>query len=153
MYTIVYNTGHFHDDCDKWNDKERSYKTWENFQAQLQAAQCKYKRKQKVSTRSAEYHGANNPRETGEDTHNDLIKLATAAASDRYTMMTHSRTISDLTATISNLTKQLHQTAVRINTLKIPKEPETLTNRPSGYMGNTFMTPADTIGHMDTAWA
>ena len=37
MYTIVYNNGLFYNDCDKCDNKERSDKTWANFQAHLQA--------------------------------------------------------------------------------------------------------------------
>ena len=50
IYTLVYNTGLFYDDCDKWDDKQRDEKTWAKFQAHFQAAQQKYKRKQKSST-------------------------------------------------------------------------------------------------------
>ena len=45
MYTIVYNTGLFYNDCDKWDKKEHANKTWANFHAKLQAAHRKYKRK------------------------------------------------------------------------------------------------------------
>ena len=41
MYTIVYNTGLFYDNGDKWYDKERTNKSWANFQAHFQAAQRK----------------------------------------------------------------------------------------------------------------
>ena len=87
MYTIVYNTVLFYDDCDKWDNTERADKTRANFQAHFQATQRKYKRKQKFSTRLEGYQGANNLRETGEDTHDALINLATAAVVDRDTMM------------------------------------------------------------------
>ena len=98
----------------------------------------------KVSTRSAGYHGANNLRETGEDTHDALINLATAAA-DMDAMMKQSKTISKITATISNLTQQLQQATVRINTLKIPKEPETPTNRPPKWVDGKHI--CDAGGH------
>ena len=61
----------------------------------------------------AQYNGAKNLQENGEDTHNALINLATAAAADSDTMMTQSKTIADLTAT----------------TLKSTKVPETPTDR------------------------
>ena len=47
MYTIVYTNGLFHDDCDKWDDKERAKKTWAKSQAHFQAEHRKCKRKQK----------------------------------------------------------------------------------------------------------
>ena len=60
IYTLVYNTGLFYDDCDKWDDNQCDKKTWADFQAHFQATQQKYKRKQKLSTRAGGYHGANN---------------------------------------------------------------------------------------------
>ena len=78
--------GLFYDDCDKWDDRKHNEKTWENFQAHFQAAQRKYKRKQKVSTLAGEYHGENNLREM-DGTHDALINLATEATENRETMM------------------------------------------------------------------
>ena len=49
---MVYNTGLFYDDCNKWDDRKRNEKPWANFQAHFQAAQRKYKSKHKVSTRA-----------------------------------------------------------------------------------------------------
>ena len=95
-----------------------------------------------VSTRSGGYHGAKTLRETGEDTQDDLINLATAAEVDRDTMMTQSTTIADLTATIANLIQQLQQATVRINTLKIPREPETPTNRPPKWVDGKHIRDA-----------
>ena len=57
VYTLVYNTGLFYDDCDKWDDMQCDEKTWANFQAHLQAEQQKFERKQKVSTSTRAYHG------------------------------------------------------------------------------------------------
>ena len=47
IYTLVYDTGMFYYDCDKWDNKQRDEKTWANFQAHFQVVQQKYKRKQK----------------------------------------------------------------------------------------------------------
>ena len=96
----------------------------------------------KISTRLAGYHDVNNLRETGEDTHDALIKLATAAAAYRDTMMTQSYTISDLTATTTNLTQQLQQATVVINTLRIPREPETPINSPPKWVDGKHMCDA-----------
>ena len=38
IYTLVYNTGLFYDDFDKWNNKQHNEKTWAKFQAHFQAA-------------------------------------------------------------------------------------------------------------------
>ena len=45
IYTLVYNTGLFYDNCDKWGEKQQDKKTWENFQAHFQSVQRKYKRR------------------------------------------------------------------------------------------------------------
>ena len=50
IYMLVYNTGLFYDECVKWDGKQHEEKTWVNFQAHFQAAQRKYKGKQKSST-------------------------------------------------------------------------------------------------------
>ena len=86
IYMLEYNTGLFYDECDKWEDKQRDRKTWANFQAHFQAAQQKYKIKQKSSTRTGGYHGANNIKEM-DGTKDALINLATAAAAYRETMI------------------------------------------------------------------
>ena len=119
-------------------------------------------RGKQISTRSAGYHGPNDLRETWEDTYYTLINLATEAATDRDTMMTQINTISDLTATIANLTQQLHQATMRVNTLKIPKEPETPTNRPPKWVDEKHIRDADRycwthrycagINHNSVAW-
>ena len=41
IYTLVYNTGLFYDDCDKWDEKQRDEKNWANFQAHFQSAHQK----------------------------------------------------------------------------------------------------------------
>ena len=108
IYTLVYNTGLFYDNCDKWGDSQCNEKTLANFQAHFQAAQWNFKRKHKVSTSAGRYHGANYLREM-DGTHGALINLATAAAADRETMMYQCKTIANLTATITALNQQLQQ--------------------------------------------
>ena len=108
IYTLVYNTGLFYDDCDKWDKKQQDEKTWANFQAHFHSAQRKYKRKQKYSTRTRGYHGANNIKEM-DGTQDALINLATDAAEDRETMMSQNKTIANLTKTVAALTRQLQQ--------------------------------------------
>ena len=63
IFTLMYNTGLLYNYCYNWDDKQCDEKTWANFQAHFQAAQQKYKRKQKSSTRAGGYHGANNIKE------------------------------------------------------------------------------------------
>ena len=108
IYTMVYNMGLFYDNCDKWDDRKRNEKTWENFQAHFQAAHCKFKRNQKVSTCAGGYHRSNNPRDM-DGTNDALINLATETVADRETMMAQCKTIANLTATVAALTQQLHQ--------------------------------------------
>ena len=86
---------------------ERTKKPWAKFHAHFQASQRKYKMKQKVSTRLAEYQGAYNHQATGEETHKYLVNLEVVAAADRDTMMNQIKTISDLIKTTANLTQQL----------------------------------------------
>ena len=92
IYTLVYNTGLFYYNCEKWDDRQHDEKTWAKLQAHFQAAQRKFKRKQKVSTRADGYHGTNYLREMG-GTYDALINLATEAASDRETMMSKCKTM------------------------------------------------------------
>ena len=54
IYMLVYNTGLFYDECDKWDEKQRYEKTWEKFLAHFQSAQRKYKRKHKSSPHARE---------------------------------------------------------------------------------------------------
>ena len=82
IYTLAYNTYLFYDDFDKWEERKRNEKNWAKFQAQFQAAQLKFKRKQKVSTCTGGYHREDNLREMNV-THNALINLATSAAACR----------------------------------------------------------------------
>ena len=72
----------------------------------FQAAQQKYKRKQKLSTRAGGYHRAKILKEM-DGTHDALINLATAAAADRETMMSQCKTIADLTTSFAVLTQEL----------------------------------------------
>ena len=108
IYMLVYNTGLFYDDCDKWYDMNSDKKTWANFQANFQAAQHNFKRKQKVSTCAGGNHIANKLREM-DGTHDALINLTTADAANRETMISQCKTIANLTATVATLTQQLHQ--------------------------------------------
>ena len=86
IYTLLYNTGLLYDNCDKLDDRQRDGKTLAKFQAHFQAAQRKYKREQKLSTRAGGYHRANNLREM-DGTHDDLIDPTTEAADERETMI------------------------------------------------------------------
>ena len=108
IYTLVYNTGLFYDNCEKWDNRQRDEKIWATFQAHFQAAQHKFKRKQKVSIYAGGYHVAKNLREM-DGTHDALINLATAAAADRETMIAQCKTIANLIATFSALTQKLQQ--------------------------------------------
>ena len=122
IYTLVYTMGLLYDDCDKWDKKQRDEKTWANFQAHFQSAQHKYKRKQKLSTCTGGYHGANNIKEM-DRTHNVLIKLATAAAEDRETMVSQNKTIADLAKTVAALTRHLQQaTSGKDRGPRLPKD-------------------------------
>ena len=113
VYTLVYSTGLFYENCDKWDNKQRDENTWANLQAHFQAAQRKYKRK-KSSTCAGEYHGVNNIKDM-DGTHYALINLAKAAAADRETIMPQCKTISDRTKTVAALTRQRQKATTGYN--------------------------------------
>ena len=41
LYTVIYNTGEYYEECKKRSDKAPGDKTWENFQTFFQDAQRK----------------------------------------------------------------------------------------------------------------
>ena len=41
LYTVIYNTGAYYEECNKWSDKAMGYKTWENLQKFIQEVQRK----------------------------------------------------------------------------------------------------------------
>ena len=50
LYTVIYNTEEYCEECKKWSDKAIEYKTWENFQTFFQYAQKKIIKKSQATT-------------------------------------------------------------------------------------------------------
>ena len=59
LYTVIYNTGAYYEECNKWLDKATGDKNWENFQTFLQDAQRKLRKKSQATTQKTGYHGVN----------------------------------------------------------------------------------------------
>ena len=82
LYTVIYNTGAYHEEFSKRLDKATGDKTWENFQTFLQDAQRKLRKKIHATTQKTGYHGMNEMMTHGlEDTNEALINMALAAVS------------------------------------------------------------------------
>ena len=59
LYTVIYNTGAFYKECNKWSDKSTGDKTWDNFQTFFQDAYRKLRKKSQATTHKTGYHGMN----------------------------------------------------------------------------------------------
>ena len=68
--------------------------------------------------------------------------MATAAAADRETMRTQSKTIADLTTTIANFNPQIKQATVKINTLNITRVPENPPDMPPKWVNGEHIRDA-----------
>ena len=84
LYTVIYNTGAYYEECNKWSDKATGDKTWENFQTFFQYAQRKLRKKIQETTQKTGYHGMNAivPHML-EDTNEALSNMASAEVSDK----------------------------------------------------------------------
>ena len=103
LYTVIYNTGEYCEECNKCSDKATGDKTWEKLQTFFQDAQRKLRKKSQATTQKTSYHGMNAMVPRGlEDTNEALINMASAAVSDKETIASHTRIVERLTETISN---------------------------------------------------
>ena len=59
LYTVIYNTGAYYEECNKWSDKAVGDKTWGNFRTFFQYAQRKIRKKSQATTQKNGYHGMN----------------------------------------------------------------------------------------------
>ena len=50
LYTVIYNTGAYYEECNKWSDKTTGDKNWENFQTFFQYAQRKLSKNSQATT-------------------------------------------------------------------------------------------------------
>ena len=87
MYTLLYNTGRYYEECEKCTDKEVAYKTWDNFQTFFQNSQRKMKRGQLVTAMQGNYQGLKAVATTKmENVKKSLVNMASSAASDLDTI-------------------------------------------------------------------
>ncbi len=136
IYTVVFNTGMFYEDCEKWNDKDPTDMTWTNFQNHFIEAQRRLKRRQKATTKVGGYHGANAVVQDQLGQANDaLINLAAAATADREMMQLQAKTIADQMRTINDLTQQVKDKDLEIARLR-----------------NTNITPTPGSGGNNPKW-
>ena len=96
IYTVIYNTGIFFDNCNDWDDKSARSKTWASFKQHFNAAQLKVRRRQKATTKMGGFHGANSIHHQEQQSQLDnaesaLINMITAAAEDKQQMQQKTR--------------------------------------------------------------
>ena len=81
---MIYNTGAYYEECNKWSDKATGDKTWEKFQRFFRYSQRKLRKKSQATTQKTGYHGMNVMVPHGlEDTNEAVINMASAAVSDK----------------------------------------------------------------------
>ena len=98
---MIYNTGAYYEECNKWSDKSTGDNTWEIFQTFFQDAQRKLRKKSQSTKKNTGYHEMNaTMKHVLEDTDEALIKMASEAVSDRETIVSKTRIIERLTGTI-----------------------------------------------------
>ena len=126
IYTVIYNTGMFFDDCSNWDDKPTQSKTWPNFKQHFNAAQLKARRRQKAATKMGGFHGANSIHHQEQQAQLDnaesaLINMLTTAAEDREQMKQKDKIIADQVLLIASLTQQLSAANAKIIALQVTK--------------------------------
>ena len=122
MYTVIFNTGVYFDDCSDWDDKPSYSKTWAEFKTFFAAAQLRARRRQKATTKMGGFHGNNqvNAVYQGqiEQAEHALINLMTTAAEDKEQMKAKDKIINDQVLLITSLTQQLSAANARILSLQ-----------------------------------
>jgi hypothetical protein len=125
-YLLVYDTGLYYEELEKWDEEQDADKTWDNFQKHMRAAQTKLKKRKTLNKHSG-FHGANLAEE-------DLINLVTGAAQAPY-------------ADIQNIIKELQEEMKQLKSAKTETKQEqeaTKTTKPST---RTRKTPKDHGGY------
>ena len=84
LYTVIYNTGAYYEECKKWYDKAKVDNIWENLQTFFQDSQRKLSKKSQAMTPKTGYHAMNAMVPHGlEDKNKALINMASAVVSDK----------------------------------------------------------------------
>ena len=84
IYTVVFNTAFFYNDCDNWNNKIVTLKIWTKFQANFIKSHQKVRRLQKDTTKQGGFHGANTVlKDQLEQENNSLLNMSTTSSEDK----------------------------------------------------------------------
>lgn len=150
IYTVVYNTGIFIDDCNDWDDKDSAFKSWASFKQHFNAAQLKARRRQKATSKMGGFHGANSIHHQEQQSQLDnaesaLINMITSAAEDREQVKQKDKIVADQVLLINALTPQLSAANSRIIALQASKQ----TSRHS-LPTSTISSPPTTSTHAST---
>ena len=122
IYTVIFNTGMYYDDCEKWSEKPTAQQSWTTFQAHFTEAQRKIRRRQKATSHQGGYNSANAVvNEQLGQANEALVNMATAAASDREMMQLQATTIAEQMKTISELTQRIKDKDKEIANLRANK--------------------------------
>jgi hypothetical protein len=115
-YAKIFATGHFMSDCQRWNEKPATDKTWTHFKSHFAAAHRQHKQMQGETSGNSGYHSANatmthNEDQITEATSGALTSLETAMEADRGV-------VAALTQAKSRCVKQLEENASELRELK-----------------------------------
>jgi hypothetical protein len=115
VYTLVFNTGLFPDECRVWQSRAIAGKMWEQFKTDFATAHREFRLTNQTAHQSG-FHSANmmiehGREETIQDTVNEISQLATSTSSDCGTVAT-------LTTTNAKLATQLEAAKAQIAQLK-----------------------------------
>jgi hypothetical protein len=125
-FTLVSNTGIFHNTCCKWKCKPTIAQTWPNFKTDLAMAHHKELREHNTTSQAAGFGTANAayPRDESiftmhENTASALVNLATATASDHTIMSELTSLNSQLAMELTTANSKLATLTADVNALKI----------------------------------
>jgi hypothetical protein len=126
VYTLVYNTGLYFDECKEWKAKPEDDKTWENFKIFFLQAQTELRQQQQATSARAGFSAV------AEDKENQiadaLANLATAQAADQQAFCQLATTNTDLAAQL----KAAMEDITSLKTLMLSQHQ----NRNHSYMDN-----------------
>jgi hypothetical protein len=139
-YTLVFNTGLFHDACRAWKSRAIAGKTWAQFKLDFATAHREFRLTNQTAQQSG-FHSTNTMIEQGrdetmQDTVDAIAQLATATASDRGTVATLTATNAKLATQLDAAHAQIAQLKNEIATLKNKIRPAWQGQRPVKITNN-----------------
>jgi predicted RNase H-like nuclease (RuvC/YqgF family) len=139
-YTLVFNTGVFHDACGAWKSRVIAGKTWAQFKLDFATAHREFRLTNQTAQQSG-FHSTNMMIEQGrdetmQDTVDAIAQLATATASDRGTVATLTTTNAKLATQLDAAHAQIAQLKNEIATLKNKIKPAWQGQRPVKITNN-----------------